>query len=561
VTMPVISVNLADFLELLGKDLPMSILRESLPMLGMAWERESAEGFDVEVFPNRPDMFSTEGLARAFAGFMGLDVGLPRYEAYDAGHRATVDAAVKAVRPYAVFSVVKGLQLTDTSLISIMELQEKLHVSYCRNRRKGSIGVYDAGKVVLPLTYTAKEKEFSFVPLDFSTRLSLAEVLQKHPKGVEYGHILAGHDLYPILMDSLGTVLSMPPIINSENTRVTAETQSVVVDVTGLDWRTINMVLNIMVCALAERHGKIEFVRANYEYALEPGREPVTPDLSPRRRKLELKAVEKLLGLNLTAQQVGSLLERMRYGAVVGEAGSLLVSIPPYRADIMHPVDLVEDVAIAYGYGSFTPMIPAISTIGGEEPLELFSRQVRELLVGFGYQEVVTYVLTSPTTLFEKMRLPRAPLAEIQNPQTREYTVCRSWLLPSLVEVLSRNKHHGLPQRIFEVDDTVELDDSEETGTRTVRKLAVASTHSKADLSEVKAVADSLLKALGLESRVEPGSHPSFLAGRFGLIKAAGEEVGFLGELHPETILSFQLENPVASMEIDLGRLWRLRRG
>ncbi|MEM2905257.1 MAG: phenylalanine--tRNA ligase subunit beta, partial [Candidatus Bathyarchaeia archaeon] len=501
-----------------------------------------------------------EGLARAFAGYMGVKTGLPHYEVYDVGHSATVEASVETLRPYAVFAVVTGLHLTEAALVSIMGLQEKLHVSYCRNRRKGSIGVYDAEKVVFPLTYTARGKDFSFVPLDFSTRMSLAEILQKHPVGVEYGHILAGRETYPVLMDSQGTVLSMPPIINSEETRVTAETRNVVVDVTGLDWRTVNMVLNIMVCALAERQGRIESVKATYEYLLEPGPEPVTPDLSPRVRKLELKAVEKLLGLSLRAEQAKELLERMRYGVTVENADSLLVSVPPYRADIMHAVDLADDVAIAYGYGNFTPVIPALSTIGGEDPLELFSKQVRELLVGFGYQEVITYVLTNPATLYEKMRLPRGLSAEIQNPKTREYTVCRSWLLPCLVEVLSRNKHHALPQRIFEVDDVVELDESEETGTRTVRKLAVASTHSEADFSEAKAVLDSFLKALGLESKVEPSNHASFLSGRFGVVRVAGEQVGFLGELHPEAVLNFKLENPVAGLEIDLDRVWRLRK-
>jgi len=361
-------------------------------------------------------------------------------------------------------------------------------------------------------------------------------------------------------MDSKGTVLSMPPIINSEDTRVTAETRNVVVDVTGLDWRTIGMVLNIMVCALAERGGRIESVKASYEYALKPSREPVTPDLAPRRERLELKAVEKLLGLRLRAEQAAVLLERMRYSAIAEEEASVLVSIPAYRADIMHPVDLIEDVAIAYGYGNFAPTIPAISTIGGEDPLELFSSQVRELMVGFGYQEVITYVLTNPSTLFEKMRLPREPVAEIRNPKTREYAICRNWLLPSLIEVFSRNKHHALPQRIFELDDIVERDESQETGARTIRKLAAASTHPRAELSEAKAVLDSLMKALGVKPQVERGVHASFLPGRFGLVKAAGETVGFFGELHPEAILNFQLENPIAALELDVDRLWSLRR-
>jgi len=553
--MPVITVNLKDFCSLVGKELPMSLLRERLPMLGTAWERESPEEFDIEVFPSRPDMFSTEGLARAFSGFIGARIDVPRYTVAESSYRASVDASVKEVRPKIVIAVIEDMNFTDEALKSVMQLQEKLHVSYCRNRKKASIGVYDLDKVRFPLRYTTKDSCFRFIPLDLQEKISIEDIFKKHPKGIEYGHVLTPFGSYPILMDSEETVLSMPPIINSEDTRVTASTRNLVVDVTGLEWLTINMVLNIVTCALAERGGHVKSVALAYPYDTPVGKDVRSPDLSLRRLNLEGKAVQKLLGLNLSIEEVKAYLKTMRFGVEAVDGDTLTILIPPYRADIMHPVDLMEDIAIAYGYDNITPEIPHISTIGGEDLLETLSARVRDLVVGFGYQEVMTYILTNPRLLFTAMRLPEVGAAEIANPETTEYTVCRNWLIPSLITVLSRNKHRDYPQRVFELDDVIELDEASETKARTRRKLAAVTTHTEAGFSEVKSVVDALLKALGVKGSVTPGTHPSFLEGRFGVVAVNSEDVGFLGEIHPEVIINFSLENPIAALEIDLEKL------
>ncbi|RLI28188.1 phenylalanine--tRNA ligase subunit beta, partial [Candidatus Bathyarchaeota archaeon] len=231
-----------------------------------------------------------------------------------------------------------------------------------------------------------------------------------------------------------------------------------------------------------------------------------------------------------------------------------------YRVDIMHPVDLVEDVIIAYGYNRIEPEIPQFATIGGESLLERFSSKVRSIMVGLGYQEVMTEVLTNPRDLFVKMRVKPGPVVELENPKTVEYTVCRSWLLPGLMKVLARNRHREYPQRIFEVDDVVVLDENSETGGRSLRKLAAVSIHSEADYAEVKAVVDTFLEILAVEHRVEPGIHPSFIEGRTGFIKTLkGETIGFLGEVHPEVLINFGLENPTVGFEIDLEAVMRLK--
>ncbi|MEM3019499.1 MAG: phenylalanine--tRNA ligase subunit beta, partial [Candidatus Bathyarchaeia archaeon] len=270
----------------------------------------------------------------------------------------------------------------------------------------------------------------------------------------------------------------------------------------------------------------------------------------------KISSVRKLTGLEIGADEVRRLLEAMRFGVERVDGDAITVLVPPYRADIMHEVDLVEDVAIAYGYDRILPEIPPISTIGGEDPMEVFSSKIRELMVGFGYQEVMTYILTNPTTLFKKMRLSETKnLVELRNPKTSEYTVCRNWLIPSLLEVLSRNTHRTYPQRIFEVDDVIEPYPKAETKARSLRKLALVTIHNEADFAEVRALFDALFDALGLKAEVIPSDHPSFLEGRYGMISLKGRILGFLGEVHPEVLEAFGLEHPAAAMELDLERI------
>jgi len=558
--MPVIRVGLDDFRRLVGLRLSLSRLREEIPMMGLGWERDDPEGFEVEVFPNRPDMLSPEGLARAYKGFIGLERGVPDYVVKHGFYEAYVDAAVKSVRPYIAFVAIKNVPMDEEVFKSIIQVQEKLHISYCRNRRKGSIGVHDLDKLKPPVRYTVKPLSFRFRPLDSEEEMSIREILRRHPKGVEYGHLLSGFKYCPILEDSQGMVLSMPPVINSEYTRVTLETKNLFIDCTGLDWKTVNSVLNIIATSLAERGCQIYTVKIHYPYDTPVGKEVETPDLAPSEMKLPLSLVDKVFGEHLDAEEVVKLLAKMRFDAVKLSEGELLVKVPAYRVDIMHPVDLVEDVIIAYGYNRIEPEIPQFATIGGESRLERFSSKVRSIMVGLGYQEVMTEVLTNPRDLFVKMRVKPGPVVELENPKTVEYTVCRSWLLPSLMKVLARNRHREYPQRIFEVDDVVILDESSETGGRSLRKLAAVSIHSEADYAEVKAVVDTLLDILAVEHRVEPEIHPSFIDGRTGFIKTLkGETVGFLGEIHPEVLINFGLENPAVGFEIDLEAVMRLK--
>jgi len=552
--MPVITIDKNDFCKLVGKDLSMKEIEDRLPMLGMSWEGTEKDEFSVEVNPNRPDMLSVEGLARAFSSFMNIKTGLRTYKAIKSIYIVRVDQSTKKVRPYIVCAAVTGIKMTDEFIKSLMQMQEKLHVTHARKRRKAAIGVHDLDKVKFPLLYTTKDPSFKFIPLGEQKELTLDNILRHTSKGKDYGWVLKKFDKYPLLMDADNKVMAMPPIINSIHTMVEEKTKNLFVDITGTDEKTINEVLNIVVTSLAERGGKIQLVKIKY-----PERKIDTPNLETRMMNLEPAYVNKLLGLNLTPYEMIEYLQSMGYEAVEVSKGNLQVIIPCYRTDIMHAMDLVEDIAIAYGYDRLEPEIPDISTIGEENELETFTKTLRNFLVGYGLQEVVTFMLTNKENLYKKMRMEEQDVIETANPKTEEYSIVRNWLLPSLMEVLWRNRHREYPQNIFEVGDVIELAPLSETGAKTMRRLGIVLCHSKANFSEMKSLVESILSNLGIKDyKLEESKLPCFIHGRAAKIVIKKRDLGRFGEIHPECISNWELEMPAAGCEICVDLLFNL---
>lgn len=545
--MAVITIDRKDFCNLVGKDIPMNVIEDRIPMMGVGWEGAHGDTFDVEVFPNRPDMLSVEGLARTFSAFMNVKTGLRNYEVRPSEYLVKVDQKVESVRPFFVSCVIKEVKFTDDFIKSIMQLQEKLHITHCKKRKKVAIGLHDLDKIRFPVVYTTKDPDFKFVPLDETEEMSLREILEETPKGKEYAWILEKMKEYPILIDSKNMVLSMPPIINSIHTKIDENTKNVFVDITATDEKTADEVLNIIVTAFADRGGKLYKVKIKHT-----GKIIQTPNLSPRMMGLKPYYVNKILGLNLTTYEIIEYLQMMGFDAA--EVGNQLeILIPAYRTDIMHAIDLVEDVAIAYGYDRFEPEIPNIATIGEEDEMEIFSRRIRSLLVGYGLEEVITFILTNKENLFRKMNMEEREVAETANPKTEEYSVLRNWLLPSLIEVLSRNKHHEFPQKLFEVGDVIEIDPTTDTGTRTMKRLAIVLSHAKANFSETKSLFESISNNFGVSSsdyKVEETNCPCYTKGRAAKFTIGGKTLARFGEINPVVLENWDLEMPTAGGEI-----------
>jgi phenylalanyl-tRNA synthetase beta chain len=552
--MPVIEVNLEDFRDLLGRDVTIEELMDRLPMMGTSWEGETEDSFHLEVFPNRPDLLSIEGLTRAYASFTGDKTGFRVYKVEESGVTAIIDKKVENVRPYFVTAIVRKINFDDALIRSIIQMQEKLHVTHGRKRRKVAIGLHNLEPIEFPITYTTKPPEFKFRPLGERFEWDLTKILTEMHTGREYAWIVEGFEEYPMIVDKKGMVLSMPPIINGEYTRIDESTRDIFIDVTGTDMKAITEVLNIITSTFADRGAQIYSVRNEYHN----GGIDITPDLDPRKMELENEYVVRTLGLDLTLEDSAKYLEMMGHGANPGD--TITVKVPRYRTDVMHPMDLVEDIAIAYGYDNVVPVIPDIASSAGEEPLEVFSRGLRNFFVGFGFQEVVTFMMSNRDKLFTRMRLPEEPIAETSNPKMEGYTSVRNRLIPSILEILSTNKHHPYPQNLYEVDDVVLIDSSTETGARSTRRLAVTICHAKANFSEIKAIMDSIMVNLELEYEIETGGWDCFIEGRRFVAKAGGKPLCWAGEIRPEVLEGWELEMPVAALEIDVDRLFGLMR-
>lgn len=542
--MPLITVDKQDLLELLGEPVSDDVLAHNISMMGTDL-RSVTDEIDVEIFPDRPDLLSTEGFAMALEGYLGIKTGLPHFEIHNEGHTAYIDEKVETVRPYAVCAVVKDVSLSDGAVKSLMQVQEKLHITHGRNRKKVAIGVHDLEKIKFPVTYTTKPKDFSFVPLEWYTELTTEEILQKHKKGVEYAHLLQDFSEYPVWIDSKGTVLSMPPIINSEDTKVEEDTQHLFLDVTGYSRKALEQALNILACSLARRGGTIYTVQV-----FDKGREFWYPELTPREITLDLDYCNRWLGLNLSLEHVKEYLERMRY-----KLSGHTVLIPPYRADILHPVDIFEDIAKAYGFDNIKEVIPEISTIGEEDPLEVFSRKVAYLLAGCGLLEVKNYYLASKE-FFEKTRIT-TDFIEMENALTQEYNVLRSHLLPGMLATLQSNKQYEYPQNIYELGKVVNLDEKAPERTKEELHLAAMICHPRASFTEIKEVLKALCVNLGTQFSIEYCDHPAFIPDRCGSIFIQ-DQIGIIGELHPEVLIAWELENPVACFELNLGKIYTL---
>ncbi len=546
--MPSITVKYNDMCGLLGKEISAEKLCDHLNMLGVETEIAGDE-LKIEIAHNRPDLLSPEGVARALKGFLGIKTGAPQYKISGSNVAVDVDKSTDTIRPFIAAAVVKEVDLTDDIVASLMQVQEKLHTSLCRNRKIGSIGVYDFNRVAPPLKYTTVlPEEVKFVPLDSDFELTPQQILQEHPKGIEYDHLLRGLPRYPLLLDSNGTVLSMPPVINSEATRVTESTKNLFIDVTGTEERVTARALNVLVTSLAERGFKIFSVTVKY-----PNKKIVTPNLKPLKNKLSVKSVNDYIGLKLEPAAIAKIAKRMRYGVegVNEKAGTLTLLTPAYRTDIMHEVDLIEDIAIGYGYERLEPELPPVMTTGEPLEIERICRRARLVMMGLGFMEAIGYTLTNPHKEFELMRMD-GNAVELSNPASEEFTIVRGSLLPSLLSALYENRRHPTPQKLFEIGDVSVLDAEAETGAKNVRKVAAVLIGRGANFTQIKAVTEAVLRELNLNFELKSAENPSFLDGRAVALVSGDKKIGVAGEINPEVLLGFGLENPVAAFEIDL---------
>ncbi len=543
--MPVVTFDYNDFINLLGHKISKDELIEKLPMIGAGLEKVEEDEISLEFFPDRPDLASVEGIARASRAFFEFEIGLKKYEIKKSDVIMNVDYSVKKVRPFVVTALVKKITMTDELIASLMELQEKLHLGLGRNRKKVAIGVHNFETVKPPFIYKAVDPDsVEFIPLNKTESMTLSEILKKHEKGVDYAFILAGFDKHPLIVDKYNNVLSYPPIINGSLTEVTPFTTDLFIDVTGNDKKAINYALNIVVTSLAERGGQIYSTLINDE-----GKSYFSPDLTSQNRQLSVDYVNKILGTKLNRKEIMVCLRKMGYNANESTNDKLSVEIPAWRADILHDIDLVEDVSVGYGYDKFQTAFPRTLTFGKCLPQHDLYDGLRNILIGLGFNEVTTFTISNEQDEFEKIGLKVGNRVQIENPIGEDFSCMRVGLIPSLLKILNKNRHHPLPQQIFEIGIIVDKNFKNQ------RYLAFAKIDAKANFTECKSLIEAIMRDSGTIFEISDYEHPAFIKGRCASIVYKNKEIGFFGEMHPKTISEFELEYPIIAFELQADML------
>lgn len=553
--MPTLDFTVDRLSRLVGKELNFDDLQKDLQWISLDIEDfdKKEQKIKVEFSPNRPDFASPEGIARALKGYYELELGSPRYEMTEGTDELYVDKTVKDVRPYIVAAVIRNIDLDDDEVKTIMNIQEALHHTLGRGRKKVAIGLHDYDKVKGPFRYTTvKPDEIKFRPLQLEKlNLTPQEILEEHPKGIEYAHILEGCSRYPMIFDKDDNVVSFPPIINGILTTVTDGTKNFLLDLTGTDYNAINYSLNILATTFADMGATIETVKIIYEEE-EP---KIYPDLTPAKWIINAKYINSVIGLDLTIKNMIKCLEKCRLDAKPGKKkGTIEVTVPAYRTDFMHEVDFAEEVAIGYGYNNL-PIEIYEGGVGKYHPLVQLQDRVRSVLVGGGYLETMNFILTSKD-YYRALKIPFDDKKSIliENPVSKEWNTARSILLPVIMKLLQFNRSEEKPIRIFEVGDVILYDKTKMTGSRDELHVCALTHHSNAEFTEIRSLLDHLIRTLGIWDRISVKAYenPTFIPGRNGEILLDGHKIGDIGEIYPEVLENFGLLYPVAVFEINL---------
>ena len=555
--MPTISVNqdlIAKLLSIHGLEHDIEQISDQLPLLGTDIDRCDEDILDIEIFPNRPDLLSGETLSRAIRNFIHHQNTGPELEVSSGNITMTVDKELKQIRPVILGAVVRNIDLerlgieSDEFIKSLMDHQEKLHFALGRGRKRASIGVHDLSTISPPFRVKAVSGEQKFVPLAMDEPMSIQEILENHPKGIDYAHLLEGFEKYPVIVDSNDNVLSLPPIINGNQTTVTASTKDFFIDVTGWDFRSCEASLMLVALQLQELGGSIESINiTNCE-----GKEQVFPDGNPIEHVLATKLLDGLLGRELSEPELIKSINRMGGRFISRDANEIRVEMPRWRFDILHPVDLVEDIAIGHGFEDLGEDVPRSPMTAKPRSDANLLRRVRESMQGLGMMQIQSLTLSNDDDQFNLVRWSNVgEITRITNPITIDHTLLRQYLLPGLLRLLSSNRHHDLPQSVFELG-TVVRDHKNSS------RLAFLVAERTGGFASVRGRIQAFLRDLGAsEYDIEtlPDNEGPWLAGRAAKIMVNGNQIGCFGEIDPHVATHFDLKVPINGAEFCLEQL------
>ena len=549
--MPVIEFPLEDISRLFpGYDLDYII--DMLPYIGLDQEYRDDKCIRLEYSPNRPDFSTFYGISRALNGLLGKELGIPKFQVIEnTKNMIRVNRSVSDVRPFIVGIVARGHKLNNKTIKQIVSMQEDLHNGIGRRRSKASVGFHDLDRIEFPLDYTTSLDNLSFTPLDHTSALTLTEILDKTESGRIFGELLE-RSIYPILKDSRNTVISFPPIINSEFTRIKEGVDNLFVEVTGVDKKTVDDVLANILATLGDIGFNLENVSikqdSNSSFSYNSNTNNILENVKPAY-------INKVLGLSLSNEEIVNCLRKSRFDANVIDSGRINCMIPSYRIDIFSPIDIVEEVAIGYGLYNLEPPLPEYILNGNTSRQNYFFDNIRQVMIGMGLIENINFILSNKDIHYKRMRIDKFDFFTVNNSKSDEHDVLRRSLLPSLLFSLSKNIHEEYPQKLFEIGEVfVPEKDSFERW-----NLCCVSAFNGVTYSEIKAVLQTLMEiCFKAKFETRPSENSSFIRGRSADIVYKEKATGQIGEVSPLLIDSFKIKMPVAAFEVDLTELLQI---
>ena len=529
--------------------------------------------YKIEVGANRYDLLCLEGLALALRVFLEKQK-MPDFKAInilpEEERQLIVYDSVNEVRPIGLSAILRDINFTDETLKGFMDLQDKLHNNICRGRKLVSMGTHDLDTVKGPFVYRAlKPEHIHFVPLNREEEVNgdgLMSILKEDPKLGKYLYLLEGKERYPVMMDSNGIIMSLPPIINSQHTKMTLNTHNVLLDVTGLDYTKCEIVLNTLI-AMFSVYSKTPFTVEEVKVINQKtGEGKIYPDLTSRIFKTDIKYLKTLTGISdITPEKIIQLLERMELKAKVLDTNELEVSCPITRSDILHPCDIAEDLAISYGYNNIEKLLTTTKTHGMQLPYNKLTDLFRNEMSMGGYVEFLTMALLSHKDMFTNMlqKDKDEKTVQILYSKTKEFEYIRSSLIPGILKSIEGNKANQLPFKIFEISDVVLADKDSEIGASNRRKLCFAYANTTSAMEIIQGMVDLLMKKIGLifnyekdkdkKYTIKKSNNPIFFEDRQAEILIQDDiNIGIYGIIHPKVLKNFGIKNPVTLCEIDL---------
>ncbi|XP_029415849.1 phenylalanine--tRNA ligase beta subunit isoform X2 [Nannospalax galili] len=495
--------------------------------------------YKIDVPANRYDLLCMEGLVRGLQVFKER-IKAPVYkQVMPKGEiqKLIVTEETAKIRPFAVAAVLRNIKFTKDRYDSFIELQEKLHQNICRKRALVAIGTHDLDTLSGPFTYTAKRpSDIKFRPLNKTKEYTACELMNIYKSDNQlkhYLHIIENKPLFPVIYDSNGVVLSMPPIINGNHSKITVNTRNVFIECTGTDFTKAKIVLDIIVTMFSE-YCENQFTVEAAEVVSPNGKSNTFPELAYRKEIVRADLINKKVGIRETPSNLAKLLTRMYLKSeVIGDGNQIEIEIPPTRADVIHACDIVEDAAIAYGYNNIQMTMPKTYTIANQ---------------------------CSQEDIADKLGLDISATnaVHINNPKTAEFQVARTTLLPGLLKTIAANRKMPLPLKLFEISDIVVKDSSKDVGAKNCRHLCAVYYNKSPGFEIIHGLLDRIMQLLDVppgEKRgymIQASAGPAFFPGRCAEIFVRGQSIGKLGVLHPDVITKFELNMPCSSLEISV---------